>query len=73
MDFIMVGGIGIYELLVLVWGILCIILFFKIWGACNDIKKLANKYAQDVNKKGATLETRDEIDNWLKTTNPNTK
>ena len=73
MDFIMVGGIGIYELLVLVWGILCIILFFKIWGACNDIKKLANKYAQDVTKKGATLETREDIDNWLKTTNPNTK
>ena len=69
----MVGGIGIYELLVLVWGILCIILFFKIWGACNDIKKLANKYAQDVTKKGATLETREDIDNWLKTTNPNTK
>ena len=29
MDIIMVGGIGIYELLVLVWGILCIILFLR--------------------------------------------
>ena len=65
MDIIMVGGIGIYELLVLVWGILCIILFFKIWGACNNIKKLANKYAPKVNQKSPTLETREDIDNWL--------
>jgi hypothetical protein len=23
-----------------VWGILCIILFFKVWGMCNNVSKL---------------------------------
>lgn len=33
------------EILALIWGILNIILFFKIWGACNNIKRIADKYA----------------------------
>ena len=66
MDIIMIVGSGFYELLVLVWGILCIILFFKIWGACNNIKRLANKYAPDIKKRTTTLESREEIDNWIK-------
>lgn len=33
--------------ILLVWGILNIILFFKIWGACNNIKRIANKYDPD--------------------------
>lgn len=27
-----------------VWGVLNVILFFKLWGACNDIKRIADKY-----------------------------
>ena len=33
----------IITLVGLVWGILNLILFFKIWGACNDIELIANK------------------------------
>lgn len=61
----MIGSIGFYELLALVWGILCIILFFKIWRACNNIKRLADKYAPNI-KKTTTLETREEIEKWIK-------
>lgn len=28
----------------LVWAVLNIILFFKLWGACNNIKRIADKY-----------------------------
>lgn len=28
----------------LVWFILNIILFFKLWGACDDIRRIADKY-----------------------------
>ena len=31
----------------LVWGILNIILFFKLWGACNDIRRIADRYDPD--------------------------
>ena len=33
------------NILAIVWAILCIILFFKIWSACNSIQRLADKYA----------------------------
>lgn len=39
-----------YELLsivLLVFGVLQIILFFKIWGMTNDIKKIKNKYIKE--------------------------
>lgn len=36
------------SLIIIVFGILQIILFFKIWGATNDIKKLKNKLATPV-------------------------
>ena len=29
--------------LALVWSILCLILFFKVWGMTNDVKELKNK------------------------------
>lgn len=32
----------IYLLCAVVWGILSIILFFKVWGMCNDVAKLTN-------------------------------
>lgn len=30
-----------------VWGILSIILFFKVWGMTNDVRELRNKYVVD--------------------------
>lgn len=69
---------GLVVVIEIVWAVLCLILFFKIWGACNAIKRLADKYApesemdkiREKNKrnkrKSASLETRDEIENWLK-------
>ncbi|MBD5317177.1 MAG: hypothetical protein HDS11_05875 [Bacteroides sp.] len=30
-----------------VWGILNIVLFFKLWGACDDIRDIADKYAPE--------------------------
>ena len=57
----------------LIWGILCIVLFFKVWKACNNIQRLADKYVPEnvkketVSKQGkSTLETREDIDKWLK-------
>lgn len=31
-------------LLVFAWGVLNVILFFKLWGACDDIKRMASNY-----------------------------
>ena len=61
----MIGSIGIYELVGFVWGILCIILFFKIWGACNNIERLVRKYAPKENARKNSLETREDIEKWL--------
>lgn len=30
----------LFEVLALVWSVLCLILFFKIWGMTNDVKEL---------------------------------
>jgi hypothetical protein len=55
-------------LLSVVWAILSIILFFKIWGACDDIKRIADKYAplKNLNDRKSSLESKEEIDKWLK-------
>ena len=47
-----------------IWGVLNIILFFKIWEACDNIKRIANKYAPERDKH-TTPETREDIDNGL--------
>ena len=64
---------GFVVLLGLIWSVLCIVLFFKVWKACNNIQRLADKYAPEnakkdnVSKQGlSTLETREDIDKWLK-------
>ena len=64
---------GFIVLVGLIWSILCIVLFFKVWNACNNIQRLADKYAPEnvkkdnVSKQGkSTLETREDIDKWLK-------
>ena len=51
-------------ILVSVWGVLNIILFFKIWDACDNVKRIANKYAPE-NIKQKTPETKEDIDKWL--------
>lgn len=56
-------------LLSLIWSVLCIVLFFKVWNACNNIQRLTDKYApnREIRKTGkSTLETREDIDKWLK-------
>ena len=64
---------GFILLLSFIWSILSIVLFFKVWKACNNIQRLADKYAPEnvikdnVCKQGkATLENREDIDKWLK-------
>ena len=65
----------------IIFGILQIILFFKIWGMCNDISRIADKYAPkktaserveeveeivEMAKVGKkTPETREEMEAWL--------
>ena len=60
---------GFVVLLCLIWSVLCIVLFFKVWNACNNIQRLADKYAPEkdnVSKQGkSTLEAREDIDKWL--------
>lgn len=38
-------------ILYIVWGILCLILFFKIWGATNDIAEMKDMMQQYLNPK----------------------
>lgn len=58
------------------WGILNIILFFKLWGACNNIKRIADKYdpetklererkAREYKPMFTTPETKEEVEQWL--------
>ncbi len=63
---------GFIVLVGLIWSILCIILFFKVWKACDNIQRIADKYVPENvkkdndNKKGkSTLESREDIDKWL--------
>lgn len=46
------------EFLILVCAVLGIILFFKVWGACNDIKEI--KRIAERHAKAAEAETRSE-------------
>lgn len=58
----------------IVGAILEIILFFKLWGACDNIKRIADKYDPEgleerkANKhKGLSpFATKEDIDKWLK-------
>ena len=47
----------------LIWCILCIILFFKVWGACDNIKRLTKKFIPEY--KTSTPESKEDIDKWL--------
>ena len=43
--------INIIYVVMLIFGILQIILFFKVWGMTNDIKEIRNKYLKDEDEK----------------------
>ena len=56
----------------LAWVILNIILFFKLWRACDNIKRIADKYAPDLekerekrNRPHSSVETKEELEKWL--------
>lgn len=46
--------IDFLTIVLLVFGVLQIILFFKMWGMTNDIKEIRNKYLKDEDEKGRT-------------------
>lgn len=50
------------DVLTIIWGILSIILFFKVWGMCDDVRALRNKFAP---KQKDLFETDKDIDKWL--------
>ena len=54
-----IGGI-----IAIIIAILPIILFFKIWGACNDIAAIKNTICEG-GRKPKTPETKEEIEEWL--------
>lgn len=58
----MIGSFTFLEIIYLIWGVLCIILFFKVWSACNCINRIADKYAPIKKEK---FNTREDIDKWL--------
>ena len=51
-----------YNILAIVWAILSIILFFKIWGMCDDVRALRNKFAP---KQKEQFESDKDIEKWL--------
>lgn len=55
-----------------VGAILEIILFFKLWRACDNIKRIADKYAPDLekerekrNRPHSSVETKEDLEKWL--------
>lgn len=38
-------------IVLLIFGVMQIILFFKVWGMTNDIKEIRNKYLKDEDEK----------------------
>lgn len=43
--------IDFLTIVLLIFGVLQIILFFKVWGMTNDIKEMRNKYLKDEDEK----------------------
>ena len=50
--------IDFLTIVLLVFGVLQIVLFFKIWGMTNDIREMRNKYLKDEDEK-----VREEVTN----------
>ena len=58
-------------IILLIFGVLQIILFFKVWGMTNDIKEIRNKYLKDEDEKRrqkAEYDTTPKISGGVKTT-----
>jgi len=45
---------AIIILIGLVWGVLNLILFFKIWGMCNDVNRLMNHFCSQASPSAST-------------------
>ena len=46
------AGFGFFIIFMgILWFLLCVILFFKVWGMTNDIKEIRNKYLKDEDEK----------------------
>lgn len=61
-------SLSLTEFLTLVWAVLDVILFFKLWGACDNIKRIADKYAPEKDNKSQrsrTPETKEDVERWL--------
>lgn len=64
-------GTFLYALLwiiAIIAAILNTILFFKLWGACDNIKRIADKYAPEKDDKprhSRTSETKEDVERWL--------
>lgn len=43
--------IDFLTIVLLIFGVMQIILFFKVWGMTNDIKEMRNKYLKDEDEK----------------------
>jgi len=52
--------IEITTIILLIFGVLQIILFFKIWGMCNDVRELKKEFVKE--KKSHEIK---DIDSWL--------
>lgn len=50
------------DIVIIVGAILSLILFFKVWGMCNDVRALREKYAP---KPKEQFESDKDIDEWL--------
>lgn len=50
----------VVAIIIIVFGILQIVLFFKLWGMANDIRTMKDKYMSDMHK--ITIEDNIEID-----------
>ena len=44
--------IDFLTIVLLIFGVLQIILFFKVWGMTNDIREIRNKYLKNEDEKG---------------------
>ena len=63
--------IDFLTIVLLVFGVLQIVLFFKIWGMTNDIREMRNKYLKDEDEKVLEVVTNNplpRISNESKTT-----
>lgn len=47
------------SILVTVWSILCIILFFKVWGMCNNVLEIKNILKMNMKTDQISITTRD--------------